>query len=389
MAKFKKTLAAFAMPAVALIAAAVTCFFVPFDKQYLDYFDFRTLACLFCTLAVVCAFKNIRFFRWLADVIVRRFKTVRGAVIALVFVTYFGSMIMANDMALITFLPLGFLVLESCAQRKYLAFVFVMQNVAANLGGMLTPFGNPQNLYLYSFYSYSAGEFFRVMAVPFAVAFILILASCLFVKPLKIEAVSTQVPRPPLFKTVAYSVLFAVSVLIVFRVFPYWWGLSAVVAALLLLDPASLVKVDYKLLVTFAAFFVFRRQYGAHRSGKGIFKLFGGGFSFACGSRVLSGVEQRACVHAAFPFHRRQKRLAYCRKHRRTRHSRRVACKSDYAWRIPLRKRRRHSALSRFVFRNQFFVSCNPDGGFAVDFAAAVNAFTPPCCVKIAGKVRL
>lgn len=142
MAKFKKTLAAFAMPAVALIAAAVTCFFVPFDKQYLDYFDFRTLACLFCTLAVVCAFKNIRFFRWLADVIVRRFKTVRGAVIALVFVTYFGSMIMANDMALITFLPLGFLVLESCAQRKYLAFVFVMQNVAANLGGMLTPFGN-------------------------------------------------------------------------------------------------------------------------------------------------------------------------------------------------------------------------------------------------------
>ena len=177
MAKFKKTLAAFAMPVVAMIAAAVTCFFVPFDKQYLDYFDFRTLACLFCTLAVVCAFKNIRFFRWLADVIVRRFKTVRGAVIALVFVTYFGSMIMANDMALITFLPLGFLVLESCAQRKYLAFVFVMQNVAANLGGMLTPFGNPQNLYLYSFYSYSAGEFFRVMAVPFAVAFILILAS--------------------------------------------------------------------------------------------------------------------------------------------------------------------------------------------------------------------
>lgn len=257
MAKFKKTLAAFAMPVVAMIAAAVTCFFVPFDKQYLDYFDFRTLACLFCTLAVVCAFKNIRFFRWLADVIVRRFKTVRGAVIALVFVTYFGSMIMANDMALITFLPLGFLVLESCAQRKYLAFVFVMQNVAANLGGMLTPFGNPQNLYLYSFYSYSAGEFFRVMAVPFAVAFILILASCLFVKPLKIEAVSTQVPPPPLFKTVAYSVLFAVSVLIVFRVFPYWWGLAAVVAALLLLDPASLVKVDYKLLVTFAAFFVF------------------------------------------------------------------------------------------------------------------------------------
>lgn len=141
MSSFKKTLSAFAMPIVALLAAVLTCFFVPIDSQYINYFDFRTLSCLFCTLAVVCAFKNIRFFRWLADVIVRRFKTVRGAVAALVFVTYFGSMIMANDMALITFLPLGYLVLESCAQRRYLAFVFVMQNVAANLGGMLTPFG--------------------------------------------------------------------------------------------------------------------------------------------------------------------------------------------------------------------------------------------------------
>lgn len=257
MSSFKKTLSAFAMPIVALLAAVLTCFFVPIDSQYINYFDFRTLSCLFCTLAVVCAFKNIRFFRWLADVIVRRFKTVRGAVAALVFVTYFGSMIMANDMALITFLPLGYLVLESCAQRRYLAFVFVMQNVAANLGGMLTPFGNPQNIYLYSYYSFSAPEFFKVMAAPFAVAFVLIFLSCLFVKPIEIEAVSVRVPRPPLFRTVAYSALFAVSVLMVFRVFPYWWGLAAVVAALLLLDPACLLKVDYKLLLTFAAFFVF------------------------------------------------------------------------------------------------------------------------------------
>ena len=80
---------------------------------------------------------------------------------------------------------------------------------------------------------------------------------------------------------------------------------------------------------------------------------------------------------------------AWAEKHREELAAVGVVCKLDYAWRIPLRKRRRHAALSRFVFRNQFFVSCNPDGGFAVDFAAAVNAFTPPCCVKIAGKVRL
>lgn len=257
MAKFKKILSAYAMPLVAVLAAGITCFFVPIDRQYIGYFDFRTLSCLFCTLAVVCAFKNIRFFRWLTDVIVRRFKTVRGAVIALVFVTYFGSMIMANDMALITFLPLGYLVLESCNQRRYLAFVFVMQNIAANLGGMLTPFGNPQNLYLYSYYAFSAAEFFKVMAAPFATAFVLILASCLFVKPIKIESVSAQVPQPPLFRTIVYSVLFVVSVLIVFRLFPYWWGLAAVVVVLLAMDPSCFLKVDYKLLLTFVAFFVF------------------------------------------------------------------------------------------------------------------------------------
>ena len=103
---------------VAIAAAAVTCFFVPPDREYLGYFDLRTLTCLFCTLAVVAAFKDIKFFEWLADWIVRRFRNMRNIVLALVFVTYFGSMIMANDMALITFLPLGWFVLESCGNRK-------------------------------------------------------------------------------------------------------------------------------------------------------------------------------------------------------------------------------------------------------------------------------
>ena len=101
---------------MAVIAAGITCIFVPVDGEYLGYFDFRTLSCLFCTLAVVAALKNIKFFVWTADIIVRKFKNVRNVVIALVFVTYFGSMIMANDMALVTFLPLGFFALESCGR---------------------------------------------------------------------------------------------------------------------------------------------------------------------------------------------------------------------------------------------------------------------------------
>lgn len=241
----------------ALAAAAVTCFFVPIDREYLGYFDLQTLSCLFCTLAVVAAFKNIRFFVWLADIIVRRFRNMRNIVLALVFVTYFGSMIMANDMALITFLPLGYFVLDSCGNKKLTAFAFIMQNIAANLGGMLTPFGNPQNLYLYSYYSIGAGEFFKIMALPFAVAFLLILGVCLFVKPEKAEVLSAPKKTPPVWRIAAYTALFALSVLIVFRVFPYYWGLAAVAAVLLILDRRALLHVDYGLLLTFCAFFVF------------------------------------------------------------------------------------------------------------------------------------
>ena len=242
---------------VALVAAAVTCFFVPPDGGYADYFDLDTLSCLFCTLAVVSALKRRRFFEWLAVKIVTAFGNMRRVTFALVFVTYFGSMIMANDMALITFLPLGWLVLSSCGKTKYTAFVFVMQNVAANLGGMLTPFGNPQNLYLYSFFEINAGEFFAIMAIPFAVAFVLIAGTCLVVKPEPIRLETHPEPAPPVWRMIVYFVLFALSVMIVFRVFPYYVGLIIVTVALAILEPKCFLRVDYGLLLTFCAFFVF------------------------------------------------------------------------------------------------------------------------------------
>ena len=242
---------------VALVAAAVTCVFVPPDGGYADYFDLDTLSCLFCTLAVVSALKRRRFFEWLATGIVTAFGNMRRVTFALVFVTYFGSMIMANDMALITFLPLGWLVLSSCGKTKYTAFVFVMQNVAANLGGMLTPFGNPQNLYLYSFFEIGAGEFFAIMAIPFAVAFVLIAGTCLVVKPEPIRLETHPEPAPPVWRMIVYFVLFALSVMIVFRVFPYYVGLIVVTVALAILEPKCFLRVDYGLLLTFCAFFVF------------------------------------------------------------------------------------------------------------------------------------
>ena len=135
---------------IALLAAFITSLIVPPDAEYFNYFDWKTLTCLICVLAVVCAFKNIRFFYCLAKKIVLLFKNTRSCILALSYVTFLGSMLIATDMALLTFLPLGYLVLSTTGKQKHMAFTFIMQNIAANLGGMLTPFGNPQNLFLYT-----------------------------------------------------------------------------------------------------------------------------------------------------------------------------------------------------------------------------------------------
>ena len=152
---------------VAFAAAAITSVFVPVDAAYVGYLDFKTLACLFSVLAVVCALKNIQFFYILAQRIVQCFRNAKLSVLALVYITFIGSMLIANDMALLTFLPLGYFVLSTTGKEKYMAFTFIMQNIAANLGGMLTPFGNPQNLYLYSHFDIPNLEFMGIMLLPF------------------------------------------------------------------------------------------------------------------------------------------------------------------------------------------------------------------------------
>ena len=242
---------------IALCAAIITCIFVPVDKQYLGYFDYKTLTCLFCVLAVVCALKNIRFFYILAKKVVRCFKNARLSVIALVYITFIGSMLIANDMALLTFLPLGFFVLTTTGKQKYMAFTFIMQNIAANLGGMLTPFGNPQNLYLYTKYEIPTGEFVTIMLPPFLLSITLITLCCIvFVKAEPLEIDDEPVRLDPK-KTTLYLLLFALSIAIVFRGIPYWIGLIVIPAVLLIVDRKALLMVDYGLLFTFVFFFIF------------------------------------------------------------------------------------------------------------------------------------
>ena len=247
---------------IAILAASVTSIIVPPDKEYLGYFDFKTLACLFSVLAVVCALRNIRFFYTIAKAIVRKFRNARIAILALVYITFIGSMLIANDMALLTFLPLGYFILHTTKKEKYLAFAFIMQNIAANLGGMLTPFGNPQNLYLYSKFNIPDKEFVSIMLPPFIVAVVLITICCLvFVKnePLEIEEKAASLPVT---RVITYLVLFAIAILMVFRFMPYRVGLAIVFIAILILDRQALLQVDYGLLFTFVFFFIFAGNMG-------------------------------------------------------------------------------------------------------------------------------
>ncbi len=242
---------------IAMVVAIVTSVIVPVDKLYLGYFDFKTLACLFCVLAVVCALRNINFFYMLARKIVQLFKNAKLAILALVYITFIGSMLIANDMALLTFLPLGYFVLISTGKEKYMAFTFIMQNIAANLGGMLTPFGNPQNLYLYSAFDIPNLEFIRIMALPFVVSVVIITLCCvLFVKSEELKLENEKVILNPK-KTLLYLLLFALSIMIVFRGIPYWIGLVVIPAVLIIADRKALKMVDYPLLLTFVFFFVF------------------------------------------------------------------------------------------------------------------------------------
>jgi Na+/H+ antiporter NhaD/arsenite permease-like protein len=242
---------------IAIAAAVITSFIVPPDSAYLGYFDFKTLACLFSVLAVVCALRNIRFFTILARKIVKLCKNSRLCVITLIYITFIGSMLIANDMALITFLPLGFFALDSTGKQKYMSFTFIMQNIAANLGGMITPFGNPQNLYIYNKFNIPVGEFTLIMLFPFIVAIIMITVFCfIFVKnePLMVipQEEKLNVPR-----AIVYSVLFALSIMMVFNIVKYTFITPIIVLVLIFMDIKALAKVDYGLLLTFCAFFVF------------------------------------------------------------------------------------------------------------------------------------
>lgn len=242
---------------VAIILAIITCFFVPIDKEYLSYFDYNTLICLFCMLAVVAGLKSTNIFELISRKMIGLFHNRRAVIYSLVFGTFFFDMIIANDMSLITFLPLTYIVLHSTKNDKYLAFTFIMQTIAANMGGMITPYGNPQNLYLYSYYNIPTSEFFSILLIQTITVAVLLWICCSFInnEPLKLRKNSRIIINKD--KMYIYIALFVLVILTIFRIIPYMITFIIVILTILITDRKRFKQVDYALIATFFVFFVF------------------------------------------------------------------------------------------------------------------------------------
>lgn len=242
---------------VASVLAIITMFFVPIDKEYLNYFDYNTLICLFCMLAVVAGLKSTNVFELISRKLIGLFHTRRAVIYTLVFGTFFFDMIVANDMSLITFLPLTYIVLHSTKNDKYLAFTFIMQTIAANMGGMITPYGNPQNLYLYSYYNIGTTEFFSILFAQVITVAILLWTCCAFVPNEKLKLRKSSKIIISKKTLIVYAILFVLVILSVFRIVPYLLTLAIVLITILIMDRKRFSQVDYALISTFCVFFVF------------------------------------------------------------------------------------------------------------------------------------
>lgn len=271
---------------VALVLAVVSSFWVPPDREYISYIDFRTLAILFCLMGVMAGFRYIGMFQWIAAGLLKKVQNICGIVLLLVMLCFFFSMLITNDVALITFVPFTFVVGRMLGEKTYRKMVLptvVLQTIAANLGSMLTPIGNPQNLYLYGISKMGMADFLKVM-LPYSLLSLVLLVICCVVFGRSLEQAEKSdsgkrdsgksdskeeeagsvsaleggiSPGDKKGSLVIYVVLFLMCLLTVAHVLPLWITFLAVLIGIVLTEYKELFHIDYALLLTFVAFFIF------------------------------------------------------------------------------------------------------------------------------------
>ena len=249
---------------VSALCMVISMFFIPPSPAYLQYIDFRVLVLLFCLMAVVAGLQRYGLFSFLAARMLDGKKKRRTLFLLLILLPFFSSMLVTNDVALITFVPFAILILNLTGQQRYLIFVIVLQTVAANLGSMATPVGNPQNLYLYSRYGISPGDFFLTV-LPYVLLTLPLLALSVLFCPK--EELNVSLPKTD--DTVEkkriflYLILFFLCLLAVFHVLHVLLLLAIVCLTLFAADRCLYKKIDYSLLFTFVCFFVFAGNIGS------------------------------------------------------------------------------------------------------------------------------
>ena len=244
---------------IAFLLAVISAFIVPVDSQYIEYMDFRVLVLLFALMTVMSGLQSLGIFEKLSYSLIKYVKSTRSLTLLLVSLCFFLAMFITNDVALITFVPFTILILEKIDSPKNLIPIIVLETIAANLGSMLTPIGNPQNLYLYGLSGLSISEFLLHMALSTIISFVLLIICSLFLKKEEItilETTNTFENKKPVL-TAYYFVLFILCLLTVAYLIPYPVLLLVSIPVLLIWDNETLKKVDYSLLLTFISFFVF------------------------------------------------------------------------------------------------------------------------------------
>ena len=248
------------------ILAIASCFLVRPDAKYAGYIDWHTILILFCLMAVMCGFKDIGLFQYTGETLLKKIKSARGVVCVLVFLCFLSSMFITNDVALITFIPLALLILNMANMNDSLCYVITLMTIAANLGSMLTPIGNPQNLYLYSSSGMALGNFVMLM-LPYTVMAAVLLLISIFVRFKKSsvqvelgDSTNTMNVRRILY----YGFLFVVCLLAVAKICSIELVFGIVLLAVFIDNRKLLLRIDYSLLLTFIFFFIFIGNMGRY-----------------------------------------------------------------------------------------------------------------------------
>ena len=255
---------------IAALCALATMFQVPPSMAYLHYIDFRVLCLLLCLMGVVAGFKSLGAFEFLTFQLLRRIRSGRILGVTLVMLPFFCSMLVTNDVALLIFVPFTLELLTRLELKKTIIPILVLQTVAANLGSMATPVGNPQNLYLYSSFNLSAANFFSVTLPLTLVSFVVLAVAAFPILPRflgqqELERAEIRSTR----QLLLFTALFALCLLTVFRVVPYLVTTAIIVAVLAVLNRKLLKEIDYMLLLTFVCFFIVSENLGALEAVRG------------------------------------------------------------------------------------------------------------------------